>query len=538
MSTASRSLLDAALNVPSFQKSLQDNDDFGASDGSVGKQRRAPVGKKWLARPPVYNSSSFASLSSQASSARSEGLALDEKDRSTRPVDEDQAQANLFNQVYEWLRYEKRRQNARQTSLAQTDGATSDDDLPIDRDTSPSLDRLEMILARYASSHDNISGPSFPVRRPTRRRVKGIRRGSVSDSEYAESESGVPNVDAVLDNSSLAYRGGAGDEIVMSAPPEDNENWLIFKREIVRLTHTMRIKGWRRLSMESAGDIDVVRLSGALTNAVYEVTPPKNVHPEGDNTTRMIPQKPLQYVLNSSHCSLSNRSRKLLLRIYGPQADHLIDRDNELLILRRLRRKNIGPRVLGTFNNGRLEEYFDAHPLTPRDLRIPETSKHIAKRMRELHECIELLPEEREGGPMVLKNWDKWVDRCEQVTNWLDKEVQSQHNEIKAQSEPWRRRGFVCGVPWPVFRKAVDDYRKWLVASCGGTQGIKQQLVFAHNDVSFLGCPLAFTDYADAIWQSFANGAPGRVAAPAACQRAQAAGCHRLRVLVRQYAWL
>lgn len=180
----------------------------------------------------------------------------------------------------------------------------------------------------------------------------------------------------------------------------------------------------------------------------------------------------------------SNVSRKLLLRIYGPQVEHLIDRDNELQILRRLGRKNIGPRVLGTFNNGRFEQYFEARPLTPRDLRIPETSNHIAKRMKELHEGIELLREEREGGPTVFRNWDKWVDRCEQLTTWLDKEIQSPHNQIKAQSEPWRRRGLVCGVAWQVFRKAVDDYRRWFVAGCGGPEGIKRQLVFAHNDVS------------------------------------------------------
>lgn len=210
--------------------------------------------------------------------------------------------------------------------------------------------------------------------------------------------------------------------------------------------------------------------------------------------------------------------RKLLLRVYGPQADHLIDRKKELQILRRLARKNIGPRVLGTFNNGRFEEYFEARTLTPRDLRIPETSRHIAKRMRELHDGIELLQEERESGPMVLNNWDKWVDRCEQVTNWLDKELQSQYNDVKAQSDPWRRRGFVCGVQWPVFRKAVDNYRSWLVASCGGTQGIKQQLVFAHNDVSCFLLHLYLSDDVDAIWQSPSNGAPGRIAAPHPCE--------------------
>lgn len=172
-----------------------------------------------------------------------------------------------------------------------------------------------------------------------------------------------------------------------------------------------------------------------------------------------------------------------MLRIYGPQVDHLIDREKELQILRRLGRKNIGPRVLGTFKNGRFEEYFEARPLTSKELRIPETAKQIAKRMRELHDGIELLDDEREGGPMIFKNWDKWVDRCEQVTSWLDRELESPQNETKAAAEPWRRRGFVCGVPWAVFRKAVDNYRLWLIASSGGIDEIKRQLVFAHNDV-------------------------------------------------------
>lgn len=214
--------------------------------------------------------------------------------------------------------------------------------------------------------------------------------------------------------------------------------------------------------------------------------------------------------------------RKLLLRIYGPQVDHLIDREKELQILRRLGRKNIGPRVLGTFCNGRFEEYFEARPLTARELRIPETAKQIAKRMRELHDGIELLEEEREGGPMVFKNWDKWVDRCEQVTTWLDKELDSPQNQAKAVAEPWRRRGYVCGVPWAVFRKAVDNYRVWLLASYGGINEIKRQLVFAHNDVSERASKTtrqsANQIYSDSIWKLASNGACYAITPPSSCQ--------------------
>ena len=178
--------------------------------------------------------------------------------------------------------------------------------------------------------------------------------------------------------------------------------------------------------------------------------------------------------------------RKLLLRIYGPQAEHLIDRESELQILKRLARKNIGPKMLGTFTNGRFEQFFNARTLTAKDLRIPETSKQIAKRMRELHDGIELLKEERERGPFVWQNWDKWVQRCEEVILWLDQQLSSnkQRKGYAGRSEEWKQRGLVCGVEWSLFKRTVDRYRKWLEDQHGGPDGIRQDLVFSHNDVS------------------------------------------------------
>ncbi|KAL1983594.1 hypothetical protein VTN96DRAFT_10173 [Rasamsonia emersonii] len=341
------------------------------------------------------------------------------------------------------------------------------------------LDKLEKILLQYAATMKDPShaGSKRSIRRRPSRH-KGLRRGSASDSDHLDYEPIAPSVDAVLDNSkTLGYSGGAaGDDVggdhEQQIKRAKEEHWLVFKSEILRLTHTLRLKGWRRVPMECSKDMDVTRLSGALTNAVYVVVPPKNIPPpkNPDGTPNLAPRRP---------------PPKLLLRIYGPQVDHLIDRDHELQTLRRLGKKNIGPRVLGTFKNGRFEEYFNANPLTARELRIPETSNQIAKRMRELHDGIELLEEERNAGPSVFRNWDKWVERCEQVITWLDKEIMSKENERKMKSEPWRRRGLVCGVPWPVFRKAFEKYRKWLTDYCGGAQEINKQLVFAHNDTQY-----------------------------------------------------
>jgi choline kinase len=92
----------------------------------------------------------------------------------------------------------------------------------------------------------------------------------------------------------------------------------------------------------------------------------------------LSPSRPLQ------EPSLPNKT--LLLRIYGASSGSLISRPAELRILHVLSSEyHIGPRVYGTFANGRVEEYFDSEALHHQDLRNPEISRWIAIRMAELH---------------------------------------------------------------------------------------------------------------------------------------------------------
>lgn len=221
----------------------------------------------------------------------------------------------------------------------------------------------------------------------------------------------------------------------------------------------------------------------------------------------------------------------------------MIDRESELQILTRLARKRIGPRLLGTFQNGRFEEFLNAKALTAKELRVPETSLQIAKRMRELHEGIDLLKHEREAGPFVWQNWDKWVDRCEQIVNWLDQEVVEIQKETKpcVTAEKWQKRGFICGAKWPVFREAIEKYREWLENQYGGLDKIKDRMVFSHNDVR-CSLPLQRCTYTnkspeDPVWKYSSHGARGRVTIAIASKSAQAACGHRLRILKCKPSW-
>ncbi|KAL8733139.1 MAG: hypothetical protein Q9166_002331 [cf. Caloplaca sp. 2 TL-2023] len=357
----------------------------------------------------------------------------------------------------------------------------------LSEDDSLALEKLEKILSVNLQLEDDndtvpISRKASMVTRKssTKRSLQKKSTGISSDTDHQDGDINVPSVDVVLDNSkTLSYTGGAGSSeldlpISGKKSKKERDAWVKFKNEIVRLAHTLHCKGWRRVPLEGA-DIDVERLSGALTNAVYVISPSKdlsqllsNAH---DSTASLVSKKP---------------PRKLLLRIYGPQVEHLIDRDNELQILKRLSQQNIGPKLLGTFTNGRFEEFYNARTLTAKDLRIPETSRQIAKRMRELHEGIELLEQERNAGPFMWRNWDSWVGRCEEVISWLDeKMIAGKQGPARSGGDAWKKRGLVCGVEWPMFRETVERYRKWLEDQYGGYEAVKDKLVFAHNDTQY-----------------------------------------------------
>lgn len=470
----------------------------------------------------------------------------------------DRASEKLVTQIAEWLQHEKakranrkrpkvsRRRTPSTASPPPVDDSTAPDAPPTARDRAASFasdssevsfDRLQRILddgmaALGLNPHaiPHITTPHLRHRRSKRslahRALSHLTRAASSDTEYYDGDVHVPSCDGFLDNSkSLSYTTGAGADgsnasvATGRAQEKERQVWLAFKNEIIRLAHTLRLKGWRRVPLESGDRISVERLSGALTNAVYVVSPPADLAPPVEEGKKPPP--------------------KVLLRIYGPQVD--IDRENELSVLRRLARKKIGPRLLGTFLNGRFEQFFNATTLTPESLREPETSRQIAKRMRELHDGIELLDEERLEGPSVWKNWDRWLEQAERTVVALDKYILNSPGSLipGRGSDAWKARGLVCGVEWAMFKTAVERCRKFLDECYGGRQNIREQLVFAHSDVCFLSFPLGnsfllFSRYsnvvsADAIRQHPPSPARRRQVAPApTSQRAQATDRHRL----------
>jgi choline kinase len=280
------------------------------------RQHRASIGRKVSARPALFPSStSLQSLSSQISSLRIDSPGQDEdvdhEDReepASRPGDGNTDDHNaLLSQVMDWLHQEKAKRVARKlqdtTSSVYHDLVPNRAPAPLTRERSNSqssekalaLDKLERILSQYSAiGHNGVAS----LRRK-HSAFKKYRRGSASDSDYSDSDAVVPAVDATLDNSkTMAYTGGLPETETTTVPlskqrSRDRENWSNFKSEIVRLAHTLRLKGWRRVPIENGEEVEVVRLSGALTNAVYVVSPPKNIPAaRTDKSGTLVPRKP------------------------------------------------------------------------------------------------------------------------------------------------------------------------------------------------------------------------------------------------------
>ncbi|XP_057976304.1 probable choline kinase 2 [Malania oleifera] len=106
-------------------------------------------------------------------------------------------------------------------------------------------------------------------------------------------------------------------------------------------------------------DLQVIPLMGAMTNEVYEIK---------------LPAKS------------EDHPQKVIVRIYGEGVEVFFDRSDEIRTFEFMSKYGQGPRLLGRFSNGRIEEFIHARTLSASDLHDPDISALIAVKMKEFHE--------------------------------------------------------------------------------------------------------------------------------------------------------
>lgn len=264
-------------------------------------------------------------------------------------------------------------------------------------------------------------GSSASIRRSTSRLrtlaspASAFGTPRVHSSTKLDSDPGPPSIDVSLDNTL----------------PRD-----YFLQDILSVLKQLRIFKWRKISKDDYHLIRIDRISGALTNCVYKVTY-KDYYP-------------------------------LLLRLYG-DVENIIDRQTELDTLRRLSQKNIGPRLLGCFHNGRFEEFLNnSITLNKYHIRDAKISRMIARRMKELHKGISLTNDERFKGPKVWILIEKWIKI---IDNFVEGTTEREQQEV-------------FFLNWEQFKALIGNYKTWLFNQYLN-QNINDLLTFCHNDTQY-----------------------------------------------------
>lgn len=216
-----------------------------------------------------------------------------------------------------------------------------------------------------------------------------------------------------------------------------------FEEDVLNTIQSLQIKYWfvkhanPSISPLDKNKLTLTRITGAMTNVIYKVEYP--------------------------------RLPSLLLRVYGPHGDSIIDREYELKVLARLSSRNIGPKLFGCFENGRFEQYLEnSTTLNKDDIKNWKTSQRIARRMKELHSGVALLPEERLQGPTCWRLIEKWISTIDSHESWT--------TSSKVQE------AFLANT-WKDFKNTVSTYKKWLADNNTKTYG--ESLVFCHNDAQY-----------------------------------------------------
>ncbi|GMH30512.1 hypothetical protein Nepgr_032355 [Nepenthes gracilis] len=171
--------------------------------------------------------------------------------------------------------------------------------------------------------------------------------------------------------------------------------------------------------------LQVIPLKGAMTNEVYQI---------------------------KWQTKTGETSRKVLVRIYGEGVDVFFDRKDEIRTFEFMSKNGQGPRLLGRFSNGRIEEFIHARTLSASDLRVPDISTLIAIKLKEFHDLD--MP-----GPKKILLWDR-------VRNWLA--------AAKHLSPPEEAKTFHLGV----LEDEITELEKRL-------SGDHQHVGFCHNDLQY-----------------------------------------------------
>ncbi|PJF19019.1 hypothetical protein PSACC_01164 [Paramicrosporidium saccamoebae] len=171
----------------------------------------------------------------------------------------------------------------------------------------------------------------------------------------------------------------------------------------------------------SAQDIQVYRISSAMTNMVFSVTL-SCAGPSEEDTE-----------------SATWHPERLLLRVYG-NSNWMFQRDLEESTALVLTEHGIIPQWYGVFGNGRFEDYIPSTSVSAREFQSPELCAEISKCLGRIHNMLPNVVEATtwENRDYMLERLESWrLAACLSMSNLLQRKLSSDHAEILRKIELW-----------------------------------------------------------------------------------------------------
>ncbi|KIR59275.1 choline kinase [Cryptococcus bacillisporus CA1873] len=338
--------------------------------------------------------------------------------------------------------------------------------------TGPPLSPLALASTVLASSSDSYSSSQSGSRSLQRhRRTSGSSFSKLS--EFSLDPPLLDKKDQYAASPDQIDENGVNDvrHVALSV---DASEWRhpVFKQKVLAILRRLHVPRWSS-PLLTPTNIHLQKVSGAMTNAVFFVSFNPAPNPTSPSESPLLtPTIPPSDPSHPPPLTPDQYPHTLLFRVYGPSSDALISRSEELRILHVLSTQyGIGPRIFGTFTNGRVEEFFPSRALTAQELRDPIISRGIARRMRELHSVdLRLLGYEqgRATEPALWICLKEWSEAAEDVISSL--------TSLGGTLEAWVERLSLHRI-----QEEISIYRNFVESQTGKGNGV----VFAHNDTHY-----------------------------------------------------
>ncbi|CAN0160594.1 unnamed protein product [Ectocarpus sp. 4 AP-2014] len=223
---------------------------------------------------------------------------------------------------------------------------------------------------------------------------------------------------------------------------------------------------------EAAVGVDeaAVLLQKEVLSYVREALPGWRTLPDGDIQLKQITGGITNVIFKARNAATGEGA---LVRVYGKDTDLLLDRRKEAAVFSELSTLGFGPRKLGEFKGGRIEELLDARAATPEELLQTspfDVPQAIAVQLASLHGQRVRSSAGSLDRPVMWTSIDKWL----KTATRLDSSKSFPLAKV-AQEVVWLKRNLLGPAAAAHGTPGSPDQR--LAAE------IANGVVFAHNDL-------------------------------------------------------